>query len=363
MKHIADLLGDALSGRQLDFEEAMTIYLHAPDAMLFHYANEFRKKLHPGGRVGWIIDRNVNITNICFSFCKFCNFCRRSKDEDAYITSIEQYREKINELFRLGGNQLLLQGGMHPGLGLDFYTGLFKQLKEEFPELRLHALGPPEVVHLSKMERCSYAEVLEKLRESGMDSLPGAGAEILVDRVRKEVSPAKCTAEEWLEVMREAHKLNFPTSATMMYGHVEKPAHRVEHLIRLREVQNDKPADSYGFLSFIPWPFMDEGTVLRNTAGIRAVSDSRSYLRLIAISRLILTNISHIQASWLTAGRKTGQLGLHAGADDFGSIMIEENVVSAAGAKHKMDSTGIQEAIREAGYIPYRRTQLFEKIN
>ena len=363
MKHTEDLLKEALAGKQLDLREAVMIYLHAPDSMLFNYASEFRKKLHPGGKVGWIIDRNVNITNVCFSFCKFCNFCRKSKDEDAYITSIEQYRDKINELFRLGGNQLLLQGGMHPGLGLDFYTGLFRELKSEFPGLRLHALGPPEIVHLSRIENCTYSEVLERLRESGMDSLPGAGAEILVDRIRRQVSPAKCTAEEWLEVMREAHKINFPTSATMMYGHVEKPEDRVEHLIRIREVQNDKPDGSFGFLSFIPWPFMDEGTVLRNKEGVRASSDSRSYLRLIATARLVLTNVSHIQASWLTVGRQTGQLGLHAGADDFGSIMIEENVVSAAGARHKMDSRGIQEAIREAGFIPYKRNQLFETVS
>ena len=362
MNQTEDLLKKVLGGYQLRFEEAVSIYLDTPDAMLFYYANEFRKRIHPGGKVGWIIDRNVNITNVCYSFCKFCNFCRKSSDEDSYITSLDQYRAKIRELFKLGGNQLLLQGGMHPKLGLDYYTGLFKQLKEEFPQLRLHALGPPEVVHLAKMEGRSYRDILRALLKSGMDSLPGAGAEILVDRIRQRISPAKGTVDEWLEVMREAHKLNIITSATMMYGHVEEPGDRIEHLIKLREVQDEKPEGSYGFLSFIPWPYMDEGTLLREKEGVRANYDRRSYLRLIAISRLVLTNVIHIQASWLTAGRETGQLGLHTGADDFGSIMIEENVVSSAGASNKMDAVSIKEAIIEAGFEPYQRNQLFESI-
>ena len=363
MNNIEDILSKAIDGKQLEFDEGMQIYQNAPDALLFHTAHQIRKKKHPGNEVGWIIDRNVNITNVCFSFCKFCNFCRKSNDEEAYITTIDQYKQKINELYALGGKQLLLQGGMHPRLGLNFYTDLFSKLKTEFPDLRLHALGPPEIVHLARMEKTGFAEILTALREAGMDSLPGAGAEILVDSIRNRISSAKCSTEDWLEVMRVAHLLNFPSSATMMYGHVEKPEDRIEHLIKIRAVQKQKPDGHYGFLSFIPWPFMDEGTVLKDQDGINASADERSYLRLIAISRIMLTNIDHIQASWLTVGRETGQLGLHAGADDFGSIMIEENVVSAAGAKNKMDAEGIQNAIKEAGFKPYQRNQIFERVH
>jgi len=361
MKGFTELLERAAGGSFLSRDEGLELYLNAPDGLLMHFAHQLRKKLHPGNSVGWIIDRNVNITNVCFSFCRFCNFCRKSGSEEAYITTIDEYREKITELYALGGRQLLLQGGMHPGLGLDYYTDLFRRLKMEFPELRLHALGPPEIVHLANMEKKEYPEILAALRESGMDSLPGAGAEILVDSVRKQISPAKCTAGEWLDVMRSAHILNFPTSSTMMYGHVESPSDRIEHLVSLREVQADKPDGHYGFLSFIPWPFMDEGTVLKEKGGISADHDSRSYLRLIAISRLMLPNIRHIQASWLTVGKKTGQLCLYAGADDFGSIMIEENVVSSAGARTTMDAEGIRHAITEAGFQPYQRNQLFDK--
>jgi cyclic dehypoxanthinyl futalosine synthase len=363
MKEIEELIDKAVGGGFLSHEEGIILYDNAPDALLFHSAHQLRKKIHPEKKVGWIIDRNINITNICFSFCKFCNFCRKSSDEDAYITTIDEYRLKINELFSLGGKQLLLQGGMHPKLGLDFYTDLFLKLKQEFPDIRLHALGPPEIVHLARLEKSDFSEVLIALRQAGMDSLPGAGAEILVQGIRDKISSSKCSAEDWLEVMRVAHTLNFPTSATMMYGHVENMSDRIEHLIRIREVQAQKPEGHYGFLSFIPWPFMDKGTVLRDKDGIRASADNRSYLRLIAISRLMLPNIDHIQASWLTVGKETGQLCLHSGADDFGSIMIEENVVSAAGAETKMNAIGIQKAIREAGFEPYQRNQLFDKIN
>lgn len=325
-------------------------------------AHQIRQQMHPGGKVGWIIDRNVNITNICFSFCRFCNFCRKKGAEDAYVTTLEQYREKIKELRQLGGHQLLLQGGMHPDLGLPFYEDLFRQLKQEFPDIRLHALGPPEVVHLSRLSDVSFREALERLARAGLDSLPGAGAEILADRVRQVVSPAKCTSDEWLEVMREAHRMNLPTSATMMFGHAETPSERIEHLFRIREVQEEVPNGHHGFLNFVPWPFMDQGTRLREKDGISRSADAREYLRLIALSRIILYNVPHIQASWLTVGPDTGQLALHAGADDFGSIMIEENVVSSAGAPFQMDAAGIREKIREAGFIPYQRNQLFEDL-
>ncbi|HBB90934.1 MAG: dehypoxanthine futalosine cyclase [Bacteroidetes bacterium GWF2_49_14] len=358
-----NILDKAVGGTFLSHEEANFLYLQAGDGELMEAADRIRNRLHPGNTVTWIIDRNVNITNVCVSFCKFCNFCRRGQDEDAYITTIEQYREKIDRLFELGGRQLLLQGGMHPTLGLDFYTGLFRNLKEEYPALMLHALGPPEIVHLSRLEKTDFETVLRSLRDAGLDSLPGAGAEILVDRVRRIVSKGKCSAEEWLEVMRVAHRTGLPTSATMMFGHAETREERIEHILRIRDLQAEKPTGSYGFLNFVPWPFMDEGTALRDEMGIRNNVDTRQYIRLLSMARILLPNVSHIQASWLTTGITAGQICLHAGADDFGSVMIEENVVSQAGARNSMDSTGMQAAIVEAGFVPRKRNQLFELID
>ena len=363
MNYTTNLAEKAYGGEFLSRDEAVFLYLHSSDGELMETAHQIRLKLHPGPYVTWIIDRNVNITNICVSFCKFCNFCRRSADEDSYITTMDQYREKIGYLFSLGGRQLLLQGGMHPNLGLDYYASLFRNLKAEYPELRLHALGPPEIVHLARLEQTDFATVLSELRNAGLDSLPGAGAEILADRVRRIVSKAKCSTEDWLEVMRTAHRMDIPTSATMMFGHAETMEERVEHLFRIRDLQFEKPAGSKGFLNFVPWPFMDEGTLLREEMNIRNSVDIRQYIRLLALSRILLPNISHIQASWLTVGKSAGQICLHAGADDFGSVMIEENVVSSAGAQNTMDLSGMQEAIREAGFIPRLRNQLFDYLD
>jgi cyclic dehypoxanthinyl futalosine synthase len=322
-------------------------------------AHSIRKKLHPGNTVTWITDRNVNITNICMSGCKFCNFYRSVNSREAYITTMEEYICKVEEMQKLGGNQLLLQGGMHPDLGISFYTELFSALRERFPTLRLHALGPPEIVHISKKENLSYKEVLARLTKAGMDSLPGAGAEILSDRVRKLLSPLKCTVKEWLDVMRAAHRLDLTTSATMMFGHIETLEERLEHLEAIRRVQSEKPDGAKGFLNFIPWPFQDENTVLKKRLGISNRVTPEEYIRMIAISRIMLTNIPHIQASWLTVGKGTGQMCLHAGANDFGSIMIEENVVSVAGAANHFDAEGIRKAILEAGFVPRHRNQDF----
>jgi cyclic dehypoxanthinyl futalosine synthase len=251
---------------------------------------------------------------------------------------------------------------MNPDLDISFYTDLFKRLKGLYPSLKLHALGPPEIVYLAKKARLSYAEVLSKLIEAGLDSLPGAGAEILSDRVRKIISPAKSTASEWLNVMREAHKLNLPTSATMMYGHIETSEERIEHLILLRDLQSVKTENHYGFITFIPWPFQDEGTVLLQKHGIKSNYNGPDYIRMIAMSRIILNNIRNIQASILTVGREIGMLSLHAGANDLGSIMIEENVVSAAGANNRFSADEMQSVIREAGFTPGRRNQKYELI-
>jgi cyclic dehypoxanthinyl futalosine synthase len=356
------LLEKALNLEFLTAEEGMETYLHSSTPELIFTANEIRKKKVPGNKVTWLIDRNVNITNVCISGCKFCNFYCAPKSGKAYITSVDQYKEKIDELISLGGNQLLLQGGLHPDLGIEYYEKLFTELKKIYPALRLHALGPPEIVHLSRLSNLTYIEVLIRLRNAGLDSLPGAGAEILSDRVRSQMSKYKCNTSEWLDVMRAAHKLNLTTSATMMFGHIETIEERIGHLIHIRDVQNEKPADAKGFLAFIPWPFQDEDTVLRKRFGILNNVSREEYIRTIAISRIMLPNINNIQASWLTVGRETAQVCLHAGANDFGSIMIEENVVSVAGATNTFDAAGIQQAICDAGFVPQQRNQEYEHL-
>ena len=323
-------------------------------------ANEMRKKFHSDNKVTWIIDRNVNTTNVCIANCKFCNFYRIPGHAEAYITTIDQYKQKIDETFRYGGEQLLLQGGHHPDLGLKFYVDLFKELKRLYPNLKLHSLGPPEIAHITKLEGSTHTEVLKALMDAGLDSLPGAGAEILNDRVRRLISKGKCTGREWLDVMRAAHQLNLTTSATMMFGHIETIEERFEHLVWLREVQSEKPAKAKGFIAFIPWPFQDEGTLLRRIKGVRNQVSGEEYIRMLALCRIMLPNIQNIQASWLTVGKEIAQLCLHGGANDFGSIMIEENVVSVAGAPHRFTSKGIQDAIREAGFTPQLRTQQYE---
>ncbi len=351
----------ALNREALSLEEGLTLYTEASTPELILMANQLRQKLHPENTVTWMIDRNINITNVCISGCKFCNFHRKWNEEGAYTTTLDDYREKIETMIHLGGRQLLLQGGMHPQYGLSFYTDLFCQLKQEFPTVKLHALGPPEIAHIARKERMSYREVLEKLIESGLDSLPGAGAEILSDRVRKAISPGKARTQEWLDVMREAHKLGMVTSATMMFGHIETISERIQHLVHLREVQAEKPESSQGFLAFIPWPIMSDGTELGKETEISPVWPVE-YVRTIAISRIMLNNVKNIQASWLTVGKETAQLCLHAGANDLGSIMIEENVVSAAGASCKMDSAEIQKTIKDAGFTPALRNQAYELI-
>jgi cyclic dehypoxanthinyl futalosine synthase len=360
MMNLPDLYRKALELQFLSIDEGLYLYRHAPLAELMQLGFELRRIHVAGNTVSWQIDRNVNYTNVCISHCLFCNFCRKRADKDAYIVSDEEYDIKIKELFRLGGNQLLLQGGMHPDLGLTFYTGLFRKLKTRYPGLKLHAMGPPEVHYVAQKEGLDYRQVLEILVEAGLDSLPGAGAEILSDRVRRIVSPAKCTARQWLDVMREAHRMNLPASATMMFGHVETEEERIEHLAYIRGLQSEKPEGTSGFLAFIAWPFQSRGTALERKMGIRSSVNTQDYLRMIAISRIMLPNVNNIQASWLTAGVPAGLLALYAGANDLGSVMIEENVVSAAGTHYSLDIQGIQDVIRKAGFIPRRRNQKYE---
>ena len=344
----------------LNANEGLFLFENATTSDLMFIANELRKKQVPSNKVTWIIDRNANTTNVCNANCKFCNFFRIPGHKDAYITSLKEYTEKIEETIRYGGEQLLLQGGHHPDLGLDFYCDLFSSIKKKFPNIKLHALGPPEIAHISKIDDKSHKEVLKALIKAGLDSLPGAGAEILDDRVRRMISKGKCGAQEWLNVMREAHKLGLTTSATMMFGHIETPLERFEHLVKIRQVQSEKPKNSNGFIAFIAWPFQDDGTLLKQVKGISNNVNGDEYIRMVALSRIMLPNVKNIQASWLTVGKKVGQLCLHAGANDFGSIMIEENVVSAAGAPHRFTSTTIQEAIKEAGFEPQLRNQEYE---
>ena len=357
---LKDLYKKALNFEFLSVEEGVFLFENAPMAELMNVANDLRIKQVPHNKVTWIIDRNMNTTNVCIANCKFCNFYRIPGHEEAYITDIETYKRKIEETFRYGGEQLLLQGGHHPGLGLHYYVDLFKQLKELYPNLKLHALGPPEVAHITKLEKSTHYAVLKALKEAGMDSLPGPGAEILVDRVRRLISKGKCGSQEWLDVMHEAHKLNITTSATMMFGHVETVQERFEHLVKLREVQAKKPANAKGFIAFIPWTFQDVDTLLTRIRGVQNLTTADEYIRMIAMSRIMLPNVKNIQASWLTVGKQVAQICLHAGANDFGSIMIEENVVSAAGAPHRFTANGIQQAIREAGFEPQLRNQQYE---
>ena len=359
--NIDSLLKRALKLEFLTIEEGVFLFEKAPTSELMFVANEIRNvKKNNSKNVTWIIDRNANTTNVCTANCKFCNFYRIPGHTESYITSIESYKVKIEETFKYGGEQLLLQGGHHPDLGLSYYVNLFKELKSLYPNLKLHALGPPEIAHITKLEKSTHTEVLKALKEAGLDSLPGAGAEILNDRVRRLISKGKCTGREWLEVMRAAHQLHLTTSATMMFGHIETIYERFEHLVWLRDVQEQKPKEAKGFLAFIPWPFQDDGTLLRRVKGVKNHVTSDEYIRMLALSRIMLPNIENIQASWLTVGKATAQICLHAGANDFGSIMIEENVVSAAGAPHRFTYKSIQDAIKEAGFEPQLRNQQYD---
>jgi cyclic dehypoxanthinyl futalosine synthase len=361
MMNVEELLSRGLNQEFLSANEGVFLFQHASTTQLMFVANELRKiKKNNSEKVTWIIDRNLNTTNVCIANCKFCNFFRIPGHAESYITDIETYKHKIEETIRYGGEQLLLQGGHHPDLGLSYYVNLFKDLKKLFPHIKLHALGPPEIAHITKLEKSTHTEVLKALMDAGLDSLPGAGAEILNDRVRRLISKGKCTGREWLDVMRAAHQLGLTTSATMMFGHVETIYERFEHMVWLREVQSEKPKDAKGFIAFIPWPFQDDGTLLNKLKGIKNNVSKDEYIRMLALSRIMLPNIDNIQASWLTVGKETAQLCLHAGANDFGSIMIEENVVSAAGAPHRFTYKTIQEAIKEAGFTPQLRNQQYE---
>jgi cyclic dehypoxanthinyl futalosine synthase len=339
-------------GGRLDRAEALELYLRAPTAFLGRLADEVRVRKHPGDIVTYIIDRNVNYTNVCVARCNFCAFYRPVGSSEGYVLGFEEIFRKIDETIALGGGQLLLQGGHNPDLPLEWYEDLFKAVKQKYPAFRLHALSPPEVIHLSRMSRLPVPQVIDRLIGAGLDSIPGGGAEILVDRVRKLLNCyGKATADEWLDVMRHAHRAGLRTTATMMYGTVETVEERLEHLFRLRDLQDEMG----GFTAFIAWSYQPDHTELGG-----AEATGVEYLRTLATARLVLDNFDNLQASWVTQGGKVGQLSLAFGANDMGSVMIEENVVRAAGAAYCMDEIEIVRNIENAGFIAKRRNMHYE---
>ncbi len=350
-----DALDDRItSGGRLAADEALWLYRHAPTAWLGRMADVVRLRKHPDGVVTYIIDRNVNYTNVCVARCNFCAFYRTVGHADGYVLGFEEIYRKIDETIALGGNQLLLQGGHNPDLPLAWYEDLFRGVKARYPDFKLHALSPPEVLHISRTSRLPVPEVLTRLIAAGLDSVPGGGAEILVDRVRTLLNCySKASSDEWLDVMREAHKAGLRTTATMMYGTVETDEERLEHMLRLRALQDD----TGGFTAFITWSYQPDHTERGGTEATGV-----DYLRTLAIARLVLDNFDNLQASWVTQGGKVGQLSLAFGANDMGSVMIEENVVRAAGAAYCMDELEIVRNIEDAGFVASRRTMHYERL-
>ena len=330
----------------------MDLLLHEDINVLRDEAHKVRFSKNPSKIVTFVVDRNINYTNICSSGCKFCAFHVPPGDPKGYVLSKEEVFEKIEEAVKLGATSILIQGGLHPHLGLGYITDLFSSIKKRFG-IHIHGLSPPEIVYIAKLEGLSISEVIERLHDSGLDTIPGGGAEILSDEVRKVISPRKCTSEEWLMVMREAHKKGIKSSATMMFGHIEEPRHIIEHLSKIRSLQDE----TGGFTAFIPWTFQP-----RNTKISVEKKGSYYYLRVLALSRIFLDNIRNIQASWVTQGSGIAQLALFFGANDFGSTMIEENVVKAAGAKFRMSIDEIKESIKSVGFIPAKRDVLYRII-
>jgi cyclic dehypoxanthinyl futalosine synthase len=341
-----------LAGGRLNADEALQLYRHAPTYWLGRMADAVRARKHPDGQVTYIIDRNVNYTNVCVARCNFCAFYREVGSSEGYVLGFDEIFRKIEETRSLGGVQLLLQGGHNPDLPLTWYVDLFRAVKQKFPDFKLHALSPPEVLHLSRMSKLPVPEVIQQLIAAGLDSIPGGGAEILVDRVRKLLNCySKATADEWLDVMRHAHRAGLRTTATMMYGTVETDEDRLEHMLRLRSLQDE----TGGFTAFITWSYQPEHT---ERGGNEATGIE--YLRTLAIARLVLDNFDNLQASWVTQGGKVGQLSLAFGANDMGSVMIEENVVRAAGASYCMDEVEIVRNVEDAGFVAKRRNMHYE---
>jgi cyclic dehypoxanthinyl futalosine synthase len=340
------------AGERISAAESLELYRTAPTPLLGRLADEIRARKHPAGIVTYIIDRNVNYTNVCVAKCNFCAFYRPVGSPEGYVLGFDELFRKIDETMAVGGVQLLLQGGHNPDLPLTWYEDLFRKIKERYPTFKLHALSPPEVIHLSRLSQLPVPTIIDRLMAAGLDSIPGGGAEILVDRVRRLLHcHGKATADEWLDVMRHAHAAGLRTTATMMYGTVETDEERLEHLLRLRALQDE----TGGFTAFITWSYQPEHTELAGTE-----ATGIDYLRTLAVARIVLDNFDNLQASWVTQGGKVGQLSLAFGANDMGSVMIEENVVRAAGASYCMDEVEIVRNIEDAGFAAKRRNMHYE---
>ncbi|BCS90274.1 cyclic dehypoxanthinyl futalosine synthase [Pseudodesulfovibrio sediminis] len=336
-----------LDGGRIDFDEAMELYTKADFHDLGHLAHQVRLAKHPDPNVTYVVDRNINYSNICVCCCKFCAFYKGLDEEGGYVLTYEEIGQKIQETLDLGGTQILMQGGHHPDLPLSWYEDMLRYIKQNYT-VHIHAFSPPEIVFWSEKEGIPTAEVIERLHKAGLDSIPGGGAEILVDEVRSAVAPNKCPAGQWLGVMEEAHHLGLRTTATMMFGHAETPAQRLEHLFSVRNTQDR----TGGFTAFIPWTFQPDYTQLPHCRKLTSVE----YLRTLAVSRLVLDNVDNIQVSWVTMGPKIAQLALYFGGNDFGSTMIEENVVKAAGVAFRLTREEIHRLVHAAGFVPRQRT-------
>lgn len=366
-KQLRDAAQKASAGGQLTPDEALLLYRGLDQPSLGLLANDVRLRLNPPDQDGkvkvtYIVDRNLNPTNVCVTDCGFCAFYRRPGDPEAYVLPREIIYQKVDELVQQGGIQLLLQGGHHPYLKTDWFAELFRDLKSRYPQVWIHGMSPPEITHLSKLEKRPVRDVLRDLKAAGLDSIPGGGAEILVERVRAIIAPKKATTDQWLEVFRQWAALGGKGSATMMFGHVETDAERIEHMTRIRDLQQETGGV---FTAFIPWTFQPDhtpmGTELLAARGGRKATVAE-YLRTLSLARLYLQNVPHLQSSFVTQGLKTCQVGLAMGADDFGSAMLEENVVSSAGCTHPTSIPEIERHIKDAGYVPQRRNMMYEPV-
>ncbi|MGI8997829.1 MAG: cyclic dehypoxanthinyl futalosine synthase [Pyrinomonadaceae bacterium] len=350
------ILDRALAGERLTTDDCTTLLESDDFVRIGLAADEVRKRWHPNNVVTYIIDRNINYTNVCNVVCTFCAFYRRPGAKDTYVRTVEEICQKIDETIALGGTGILMQGGLHPDFGIEWYEDLLRTLHAKYPQMQLHSFSPPEIHNIHLISKLSYEEILMRLKEAGLSSLPGGGGEILDDEVRKRVS-TKCTTDEWLDVMRAVHRVGLRSTATMMFGIGDTVEHRVRHLQRIRDLQDE----TGGFTAFIPWTFQRENTALGRR--IKDEPTGIDYLKMLAVSRLFLDNIENFQSSWLTQGLKLGQVALRFGANDMGSIMIEENVVSAAGAHNEADERMLRYLIRTAGFIPQQRDILYNHVN
>ncbi len=347
-------LARAAAGERLSAQEGLALLERADLLTLGSLADAARQRHNPGRTVTYIVDRNVNYTNVCVTYCSFCAFQRKPGHTESYVQTLEQMDARLAELDGLGGRQVLLQGGHHPDLAIEWYEEMLRHFRAKFPRINIHGFSPPEITHFAEIWGLDRKEILRRFQAAGLGSLPGGGAEILVDRVRRQIANLKATTDEWLGVMEDAHALGLSSSATMMFGHVETPAERIEHLVRVRSLQ-DKTG---GFRAFACWNFQREGTPLGKK--VAASTGAYDYLRTVAVARLMLDNVRHVQASWVTQGPKIGQLSLSFGVDDFGGTMLEENVVSAAGTTYCLPIEQLEHLIRDAGYEPRRRTTGYE---